>query len=465
LFFTKYAQKSPFMLDYFDEYYLGGIDDMTSTTVECWTNLVDWVHSGPESNPWNLCPLTVAITRRTEASIPCISEALTDELKSEVEIISKYIHGEDKDGIFRVWYDGPRDIVEPVAARKTGQLSSRNISGHRPYGRFGQSMAIMESGLDDAVQLAVSSPYESHENHFPYTGDVHIHSISKYEIKPTVTLQPVGEAFAIPGVRFGFSLASFRYGSKNLSALAVGAPGWDPSGRVYIYTGTKTLPIEITPHLTILPFHPTYYRSQFGKRAVGYKMFVADVDGDGKDDLLISAQWSDFVGGRTLPDPDPDLDDMDEEEAYWHEVWDYQHGSISVFSGHQLELLLTDNDSAVYDEDCAYVLNPMFDGAFQRFGSSMAFAKKAGIVLVGAPGKGRKNNKNTEAGRGRVYGIRVTKQQRFIDFTIDGPEVKDHRLGSNFGGGGLTTGVTRDGTEWFAVGVQNSVSAFRNLIC
>ena len=117
------------MLDYFDEYYLGGIDDMTSTTVECWTSLVDWVRSGPESNPWNLCPLTVAITRRTEAHVPCISEAIPDELKSEMEAISKYIHGEDKDGIFRVWYDGPRDILEqylqPQALR-----SFRTIYGH-----------------------------------------------------------------------------------------------------------------------------------------------------------------------------------------------------------------------------------------------------------------------------------------------------------------------------------------------
>jgi len=240
--------------------------------------------------------------------------------------------------------------------------------------------------------------------------------------------------------------------------LAIGAPGWDPSGRVYIYTGSKTLPIEITPHLTVLPFHPTYYRSQFGKRAFGYKMFVADVDGDGKDDLLISAQWSDFVGGRTLPDPDPDLDDMDDHEAYWHEVWDYQHGSISVFSGHQLELMLTDFEGAVYDEDCAYMLNPPFDGAFQRFGSSMAFAKKAGMVLVGAPGKGRK--KQVASGRGRVYGIRATKEQRYIDFTIEGPEVEEDGLGSDFGGGGLTTGVASDGTEWIAIGARNVVSFF-----
>ncbi|KAJ6262529.1 hypothetical protein Dda_3340 [Drechslerella dactyloides] len=66
LFETFYAEKSPAMIDFFDEYYLGGMDEMAASAVWCWRNLTEWVAVGaPESSDgWDLCDIFKLIKSR-----------------------------------------------------------------------------------------------------------------------------------------------------------------------------------------------------------------------------------------------------------------------------------------------------------------------------------------------------------------------------------------------------------------
>jgi len=441
------------MLDHFDDYYLGGIDDMTFTTVECWNRLVDWFRPGstiPE-DPWSLCPLTQAITRRTDPPVPCIPDAVRKDLKSEADEVEKYLHGEDEGGNFKLWYDGPRDLYsETVLGGPEDKSPSQSYIGTFPYARFGMSMAAGDFGIGNPAQIAVSAPYETREYDDAYLGDVHVLSLDGTTTSSIRTSPPLSRDFT--GMRFGWSLAAFKVPLRNLSALAVGVPGYHNGGIVFVYAGSALNSLK--HKLTIMPYRAAEHRSNYGKRYFGTKLFIADVDGDGKEDLLISSPWADFTNGELLPNPSPPEGVDDSLNSTWSR--DQQHGSVAVFTGKQLEMMV--DGRAVHDEDCAYYISPPLGEGWERFGTSIAYAKLSRVLLVGAPGWSRNS---TTSGRGKVYGVRVTPEERSIVFQIDGPVASNSSLPTEFGGGGLTTGITSDGDEWVAISAHNTVQSPR----
>lgn len=421
---------------------------MTATTVECWTNLTNWFRNGEIGDPWELCPLTKAITRRTE-SPPCLPEALRKRLEAEAHEIESQFNIVEESGFLKISYTGPRRIPEQEDAE---QMSidkkkedpppfTRNFSIDVRFARFGQSMAIGEFGIGNPLQIAVSSPFETLESHSPYVGEVHVLSVSETDgIVPSSALHPSHSSFDIPGIRFGFSLASLKIHRKHghISALAVGTPGWNPAGRVFLYTADGSSTLDIIPKLTIVPYDEAkiQFRSRYGKRALGTKLFVADIDGDGQDDLLIASPWSDFVPPQNET-----------------QMWDQQSGRIAVFTGPQLAEFMI-GGTEILDEDCAYKISCPTGSGFERFGTSMAFAERAAVLLVGEPGFGRDSH---IVGSGKVYGIKIIKGEPKTVFQIDGPEVEQGDLPTEFGGGGLTSGITKEGIEWIAIAAHNEV--------
>ncbi|KAK6501900.1 hypothetical protein TWF481_009719 [Arthrobotrys musiformis] len=53
----SYAEKSPAMIDFFDEYYLGGMDEMAANAVWCWRNVTEWMVGGADDagEGWGMC--------------------------------------------------------------------------------------------------------------------------------------------------------------------------------------------------------------------------------------------------------------------------------------------------------------------------------------------------------------------------------------------------------------------------
>ncbi|KAK6544101.1 hypothetical protein TWF694_000812 [Orbilia ellipsospora] len=70
--YDTYAEKSPAMIEFFDEYYLGGLDEMAGTAVWCWRNLTEWMwdsNGGDASDGWDLCDTFKLIKSRNGGKI------------------------------------------------------------------------------------------------------------------------------------------------------------------------------------------------------------------------------------------------------------------------------------------------------------------------------------------------------------------------------------------------------------
>ncbi|KAK6340645.1 hypothetical protein TWF696_008969 [Orbilia brochopaga] len=69
--YGSFAERSPAMLDFFDEYYLGGMDEMAASAVWCWRNLTEWVVVGIDdgSDGWNMCDIFKLIKARDGGKI------------------------------------------------------------------------------------------------------------------------------------------------------------------------------------------------------------------------------------------------------------------------------------------------------------------------------------------------------------------------------------------------------------
>ncbi|EPS44071.1 hypothetical protein H072_1927 [Dactylellina haptotyla CBS 200.50] len=95
--YDRYVEQSPAMVDFFDEYYLGGMDEMAGNAVWCWRNLTEWMWTGAggdESDGWDLCDTFKLIKSRNGGKIEPPDPPLLPfgEQGSEVEKQAVYTH-------------------------------------------------------------------------------------------------------------------------------------------------------------------------------------------------------------------------------------------------------------------------------------------------------------------------------------------------------------------------------------
>ncbi|KAK6358615.1 hypothetical protein TWF730_007940 [Orbilia blumenaviensis] len=69
--YENYAERSPALVDFFDEYYLGGMDEMAANAVWCWRNVTEWLVGGAEGagDGWGMCDTFQLIKARNGGRI------------------------------------------------------------------------------------------------------------------------------------------------------------------------------------------------------------------------------------------------------------------------------------------------------------------------------------------------------------------------------------------------------------
>lgn len=273
--FIGFANQSPLLLESLEDYYLGGMLEMTMAVRHCIDGLDRWFQLGPDEDPWDICQVF-------DQKRPSIEqETFTVWLSNDEEnvTIEQVPVGE------RIRYE-PCDQVAS-ASRDDGPTI---LTTGMAQGLFGKSITF-GSFLDGIPSIAFSAPFESADDGSP-KGSVYIMALSELvdegqssqggrrrmtQIRPESTVYEYNE-------RYGDKLATIKIAGEDI--LVVSRPGI--SKLDFYYQGVPVAHINFDHVQTVY--------GELGRKLVGEELLVADVDGDGVQDLVIGSPRSDVDG-------------------------------------------------------------------------------------------------------------------------------------------------------------------------
>ncbi|KAK9370098.1 zinc dependent phospholipase C-domain-containing protein [Lipomyces kononenkoae] len=457
--YPSYAKKSPLLLDRLEDYFLGGLQEITSSIIKCLDNFESWLDNGTPDDPWELCPVYSGRApkrphyRPNKSSYVSVGEALKSYID---DIMPNLITTVSPDG-FTTYIDFPNvDLPEKTIADSSERHQAQSVMQQgnpitlmtRITGSlFGSSFAIANfRGEAVGPCIAIGAPFETTEETGGSDGAVYVIPLSDLG---SIFMSSTGHAeidlgasdyrlvlprldgvysaglasnnFTLPH-QFGASTAALNL--LNTTLLAVTSPG---ISRIDIFSGPSHL-------LTLLPPSEgvtTEYGAK-GRKLFGHSLYVHDIDRDGYPDLIVSAANSDLSSSTK------------------------QQGEIVILSGREIEMAIVQGSSSVAMDlvRLSRLIRPMNDQSihsspdFELFGSSIAFSVPAEerntwskeITYIGA------------AGSGAVYAFdAVSGEPLFALFA----NLATKRSSSGFGGGVLLTGRIKGLGEWVLIGSPN----------
>ncbi|CCH43085.1 hypothetical protein BN7_2632 [Wickerhamomyces ciferrii] len=227
---TPYVKRSPLLDDVLETYYLGGLEEITSSIIRCLPNLNSWFTNGVSKDPWSLCG----------AIIP-----------ESVSFSS--------------------NIIKTEGTFLTPMISLSN---------FGSSLTFGEKLLNNAPAFAVGAPNEEG------SGSVYVMALSEFEqgistienfkLLPNIPRKPFETAH-----RFGSGV--YKYSLLGQDFLLVTEPG---TSTIHLFSGNTKL-------LTISDFTSSSSYGSRGRKQEGVSIETYDFDGDNIPDIIISSPHSD----------------------------------------------------------------------------------------------------------------------------------------------------------------------------
>ncbi|XP_054840693.1 phosphatidylinositol-glycan-specific phospholipase D isoform X2 [Eublepharis macularius] len=310
--YPVYASKSPFLVNKFQEYFVGGVDDMAFSSNNIFELTSQMLTNGtsccfiPENPLYIRCKHepgnTIMIKRlRTEHH----RNIASSRVKSAERNISYTGRG--------VYFDIPPLIMNYLQIRNstftknvrevfavTQRQSSKYITEPSasyflttPYARLGWAMTSADLNQDGYDDLVVGAPGYSKAGHIQI-GRVYI-VYSNNSGLPHADLNLDQEANEIlegtkPSGRFGSAVAVLDFNEDGVMDLAVGAPSVGSQdltykGSVYVFFGSKGRNgFDNLPNITIV--------CQEIHCNLGWSLLAADIDEDGNNDLLVGSPYA-----------------------------------------------------------------------------------------------------------------------------------------------------------------------------
>ncbi|XP_051655456.1 phosphatidylinositol-glycan-specific phospholipase D isoform X1 [Manacus candei] len=309
--FPRYASKSPFLVEKFHEYFLGGVDDMAF-----WTNNIFEMTSHMLENGTSGCylpenPLFINCTKEHRDNHinkqskherhKNTTSLLTESLEKNINYTERGVHFN-----MQSWATNSLRLMNRAfttniwrALAATQQKSSKHISKPvasyfltSPYARLGWAMISADLNQDGYEDLVVGAPGYSTMGHVQI-GRVYVVYCNQSGL-PREDMDLDGKADQVlqghqPSGRFGSALAVLDFNEDGVPDLAIGAPSVGSQfltykGAVYVYFGSEGRGLASQPNVTIT--------CQDSYCNLGWSLLAADVDGDGNADLVVGSPYA-----------------------------------------------------------------------------------------------------------------------------------------------------------------------------
>ncbi|XP_062474036.1 phosphatidylinositol-glycan-specific phospholipase D isoform X2 [Pezoporus occidentalis] len=306
--FPTYASKSPFLVEKFHEYFLGGVDDMAF-----WTNNIFELTSHMLENGTSDCflpenPLFINCTSEHKDNY-INKQSKHEQQKNRTSLLTerheKNISYTERGVHFSIqpWVKNSFHLLNHAFRTDVWRATHQKSSNHiykpaasyfltSPYARLGWAMISADLNQDGYEDLVVGAPGYSTLGHFQI-GRVYVVYGNQSGLPPEdMDLDEKADQILQghqPSGRFGSALAVLDFNEDGVPDLAIGAPSVGSQfltykGAVYVYFGIKGRGLASQPNVTIT--------CQYSYCNLGWSLLAADVDGDGNADLVVGSPYA-----------------------------------------------------------------------------------------------------------------------------------------------------------------------------
>jgi glycosylphosphatidylinositol phospholipase D len=390
--FLIFAKKSPFLVEQFQDYHVGGLDDMGIRTSWEWEQLVQTLESSHNFT----FPVNIEEGEEKSTHLPP-SQAKIAMMKYVQEKLQPTMTMTEQGAIFSLKNDPPKrieEIQESVNAANS-MTAKEFFTADKEYAYTGYGLAKMK--LDDNKTALIVGSHGVGVSGAPQLGAVNI-------------VEDGNSKFSLIGkeryLRTGWAVASVDINQDGLVDLVVSTPTTDlrphqfwAKGEVHIYLAQgKTGVYSSDQPDIIISTHSN------GTVHMGDSFTVSDVNDDGFDDLIINSPLTNVTGNP-------------------------QTGIVSVFLSNKKYSLRQTIDLSAAD------LTLRGESKYSTFGQhSLVIRDKQQriLLLVGAPTYAVINKTQSS---GKLYAYQITKQKDGISakiiFSISGTQ-EFERFGFSF---------------------------------